>query len=218
LRTLLLAMLPLVLSGAPALPGEGGLCPRHRNELREVSADMDASRDALGAERHDTEVQERQRQIADRLDRLIAQMEKPPPPPPDRPPSPPEVPPPDGPPGPPRPPPCKCPFCRQPPPPPGEPPHGPGRPPQDPGDGDGPPAPGPADNRPAPGPAQGEFATTGRTRHGPKTGLSSVGAKWGELPPKVRSAIQACESARLPEKYRRLVEFYLVTISEERRR
>lgn len=64
-------------------------------------------------------------------------------------------------------------------------------------------------------PMQGEFMTSGSVQHGPKAEVSGVGAVWGKLPPKVREALLQAAGSDLPERYRRMLEIYLMGIAEE---
>jgi hypothetical protein len=61
----------------------------------------------------------------------------------------------------------------------------------------------------------GEFQTSGSVQHGQKADVSGVGADWGKLPPKVREEMLLGKVENLPERYRKMLEIYLMSIAEE---
>jgi hypothetical protein len=66
-------------------------------------------------------------------------------------------------------------------------------------------------------PAQSEMMTSGSVQHGEKQAaeVSSVGGAWGKLPPKMREELELAKNENLPERYRRLLEIYLMSVAEE---
>ena len=64
-------------------------------------------------------------------------------------------------------------------------------------------------------PMSGEFQTSGGVQHGQKADVSGVGADWGKLPPKVREEMLLGKIENLPERYRKMLEIYLMSIAEE---
>ena len=64
-------------------------------------------------------------------------------------------------------------------------------------------------------PMSGEFQTSGSVQHGQKADVSGVGADWGKLPPKVREEMLLGKVENLPERYRKMLEIYLMSIAEE---
>ncbi len=64
-------------------------------------------------------------------------------------------------------------------------------------------------------PMSGEFMTSGDVRHGEKADISGVGADWGKLPAKVREELLQARQADLPDRYRRMLQLYLMGIAEE---
>ncbi len=64
-------------------------------------------------------------------------------------------------------------------------------------------------------PMQGEFMTSGGVNHGAKADISGVGADWGKLPAKVREELLQAKEADLPDRYRKMLRIYLMGIAEE---
>jgi HEAT repeats len=64
-------------------------------------------------------------------------------------------------------------------------------------------------------PMSGEFMTSGGVNHGEKAALGAVGADWGKLPEKERDKIIKAMSAKLPDRYKRMLRLYLMSIAEE---
>ena len=66
-------------------------------------------------------------------------------------------------------------------------------------------------------PATSEMVTSGSVQHGEKQAaeVSSVGGKWGNLPPSKREELELAETEGLPERYRKLLEIYFMSIAEE---
>jgi len=64
-------------------------------------------------------------------------------------------------------------------------------------------------------PMQREFMTSGQTQHGQKAELGAVGADWGKLPPKDRDKIIQAMNAKLPDRYKKMLKLYLMSIAEE---
>jgi len=66
-------------------------------------------------------------------------------------------------------------------------------------------------------PMQSEGMTSGGIQHGEKgkAEVSSVGGEWGKLPPKVREEMLLGANENLPERYKKLLEIYLMSIAEE---
>jgi hypothetical protein len=66
-------------------------------------------------------------------------------------------------------------------------------------------------------PATSEQVSSGSVQHGEKGAaeVSSVGGKWGMLPPSKREELELAETEGLPERYRKLLEIYFMSIAEE---
>ena len=190
-----LMLTAIALSGATALAGQGGvrICGKSRvnpvRALQGISARMHKVKDKLEAEHHGARVLLAQREVLKRLDALIKEVEKQ------------QAPPHGG-----KPDPKKRP----------KPPRGPKRPSANPSnEGDFRPSSAQNPSRPM----EDEFLTTGGKppagMHKDRARLSGVGGKWGELPAKVRRRIIQARSTKLPDRYRRMIELYLMAIAEE---
>ncbi len=72
-----------------------------------------------------------------------------------------------------------------------------------------------AGNNPS-SPATSEFMTSGQKQHGAKGELGEIGAAWGNLPPKLREKMLQVSSSDLPERYRKMLEIYFMSIAESK--
>jgi hypothetical protein len=65
--------------------------------------------------------------------------------------------------------------------------------------------------------ATSEAMSEGSVKHGEKGSaeVSAVGGEWGNLPPKMREELELAKGEGLPERYRKLLEIYLMSIAEE---
>ncbi len=187
MRCALLIPAALVLLGTTTPAGEGREEPNRT--LKGISAQMHKVKDKLEAEHHGARVRLTQQEILKRLDELIKKIEEA------------QQPPNDG-----KPDPGKEPKPQR----------GPKRTSANPNN-QGRPQPGSAQNPSSP--MQEEFLTSGGKpptgMHKTRAELSAVGGKWGELPAKLRRRIIQVRSAEFPDRYRRMIEIYLMAIAEE---
>ncbi len=195
MKRITLALWGVVLAGALASAGEGGapICGEPRvnpvRALQGISTEMHKVKDRLEAEHHGARVLLTQQEILERLDEIIKEVEKQ------------QAPPHDG----------KADPKRKP-----QPRRGPKRPSAAPNN-EGEPRPGSGQNPSRP--LEEEFLTSGSKppagMHKTRAELSAVGGRWGKLPAKVRRRIIQVRSADLPDRYRRMIELYLMAIAEE---
>ncbi|HOX07393.1 MAG TPA: HEAT repeat domain-containing protein [Planctomycetota bacterium] len=65
--------------------------------------------------------------------------------------------------------------------------------------------------------ATSEAMSSGSVKEGARQAadVSVVGGKWGNLPPRKREELELAESQGLPERYRKLLEMYFMSVAEE---
>ena len=64
-------------------------------------------------------------------------------------------------------------------------------------------------------PLDGEKVTSGAIMHGIKALIGSRGGKWGDMPHKPRLRILQAYTARMPERYRKMMVIYWAALAEE---